>query len=62
MEFASTLTETARFQAQVVSTLADHPPTVPESSSIQTYLPSIVAESPSIRVDPASVWEDLSYA
>ena len=45
MEFASTLTETVRFRAQVVRMLADRLPTVPESSSIQTYLPSIVTES-----------------
>ena len=55
MESASTLIETIRFRAQVVSMLADRLPTVPESSSIQTYLPSKVAESPSTRADLASM-------
>jgi hypothetical protein len=62
MEFASTLAETVRFRAQVVSMLADHPPAVIESSSILTNPASTVAESPSIRAGLASVWEDLSYA
>jgi hypothetical protein len=55
MEFASTLAEAVRFRAQVVRMCADRPPTVHESSSIQTYLTLKVAESSWIGADLASV-------
>jgi len=44
-----------RFHADLTRTVADLLSTVSESSSIHTYLPSKVAESPSIRADLASV-------